>query len=81
MASSVINSAASVVDSATKGVMNTAKRQFGTAPPPHAYLPWNAPGVETVQEDEESKAHAIASTMKKMQQHNFDQVSHFCYDL
>lgn len=50
---------------------NTAKAALSTAPPSDAYLPWNAPGVETISPNEEETAQKIGSTMNQMQQHNF----------
>ena len=63
-----------VKDSLAQGY-NTAKRALSTAPPNHAYLHWDAPGVQEIKPDEETKAHQIANTMNKMQKHNFDKVS------
>ena len=62
------------VKSAAKNVGETAKRNLGPAPAPDAYLRWDAPGVEQIQDDEDSKAQKIAETMNAMQRHNFDQV-------
>ena len=59
---------------AAAAVTETIKRNVGSAPATDAYLAWNAPGVERVQDDEEAKARRIAETMNKMQGHNFDQV-------
>ncbi|KAF2711232.1 heme-dependent catalase [Pleomassaria siparia CBS 279.74] len=55
---------------------NTVKRALSSSPPNDQYLRWDAPGVESVQHDEEQKARAIGETMTKMQQHNFDQHRH-----
>ena len=63
-----------VKDSLTQGY-NTAKRALSTAPPNDAYLQWDAPGVEEIKADEDTKAQQIADTMNKMQKHNFDKVS------
>ena len=63
-----------VKDSLTQGY-SAAKRALSTAPPSDAYLRWDAPGVEEIKPDEESKAEQIADTMNKMQKHNFDKVS------
>lgn len=62
------------VKSSVSAAATTAKRTLTSAPPADAYLPWNAPGVETIKDDEEGKAVKIADTMNKMQRHNFDQV-------
>ena len=62
------------VKSSLSGAATIAKRTLTSAPPTDAYLPWNAPGVETIGNDEEEKAVKIADTMNKMQRHNFDQV-------
>ncbi|KAI8938146.1 hypothetical protein NX059_005812 [Plenodomus lindquistii] len=55
---------------------NTVKRAISSAPPNDAYLRWDAPGVETIKENEEDTARKIGATMNKMQQHNFDQHRH-----
>ncbi|KAF2846117.1 heme-dependent catalase [Plenodomus tracheiphilus IPT5] len=55
---------------------NTVKRAISSAPPNDAYLCWDAPGVETIEENETETARKIGATMNKMQQHNFDQHRH-----
>lgn len=62
-----------VTDTLTEGY-NATKRALSSAPPNHAYLQWDAAGVEEIKSDEESKSLQIAETMNKMQKHNFDKV-------
>jgi hypothetical protein len=61
---------------AVKETVNLAwtnvKRGLSSAPPNDAYLPWDAPGVETIKADEEEKIERIKETMERMQKHNFD---------
>ena len=42
------------------------------APASNQYLHWDAPGVEEIKPDEESKQHEIANIMNQMQQKNFE---------
>lgn len=48
------------------------KRGLSSAPPNDAYLPWDAPGVETIQPDEQEKIERIKEVMERMQKRNFD---------
>ena len=64
-----------LLENAASTAGTTLKRTLGSAPPTKAYLPWDNPGVEVIQQNEESKALSIADVMNRMQRHNFDQVS------
>ena len=48
------------------------KRGLSSAPANDAYLPWDAPGVETIKSDEQEKIDQINQVMARMQKHNFD---------
>jgi len=64
------------IKDAANYIADTAKRALTSAPPTDAYLLWDSPGVEHKVPDEEKKVAEIASTMERMQKHNFDKHRH-----
>jgi hypothetical protein len=53
-------------------VWTDVKRGLSSAPPNDSYLPFNAPGVETIKPDEQEKTQQIKEVMERMQKRNFD---------
>ena len=51
--------------------ITSTKQALTSAPPSDQYLRWDAPGVEVMQQDEETKGRQIAEVMNRMQQRNF----------
>ncbi|GAB7348267.1 hypothetical protein MBLNU459_g6255t1 [Dothideomycetes sp. NU459] len=56
--------------------LTSMKRAVSTAPPSNAYLPWDSPGVETIQPDEKAKFAQIQEVIAKMQKRNFSKHRH-----